>query len=233
MALEAHEIEYRPPAVHGTISGAADEAPAQPEAAEPWATILIRGALMTVIFYSTAHLLIGAFTIGTSSWFFELHAAMIALAAAAIGLTWTSLYRKHWRELVFAEASMITIGAMGLSAVGAPSGDFFTQAMMLQVGTAAVVPWGMRWQGGYAVVCAAAAIATASLVPINDPFVVYRWLELGAATGLALFIAALLERYRDSIRRRISVLQASEEQLWKIFDANPDIVTIASYPEGR
>jgi PAS domain S-box-containing protein len=239
MAFKAHEIEYqpRPPSARDAMADAPDESStplARDEAADLLATTLIRGALVAVFIYEAAHLIIGVLIVhGATSRFFALHAAGMALTAAAFGLTWTSLYRNHWRELMFAEVSAITIGAISLGASAGSPAHLFTTAMMLQIGTAAVVPWGMRWQAGYAAVCAAAAIVAASLVPISNQFMVYRWLELGAASGIALFVAAMSQNYRDEIRQRMSVLQANEEKLWKIFDANPDVVTIASYPEGR
>ena len=199
-----------------------------PEAADPWATMLIRLGFAAMLAYLLGHLIFGPFgPTGPISTLTALYSFALLSTLVAMGLTWTTWYDCHWRELVFAECSVVLIGAMAASPT-----EFFAAVLLLELGTGALIPWGARGQAAFVLVCGVGAVSILILHGPNE-LSIYRWFELGVASAFSLLVAGLADRYRREIRARINTLQESEDKLWKIFYANPDIVTIATFPEGR
>ncbi len=202
--------------------------------ADTWTLRHIRAGLALTLLYETAHLISALWLVPPppASLYF-LHFLDIVATAIAFGLTCTSWCRQRWRELVFVECSAMVISSVVISALTAQPIQFFVAAVLLQVGAAALVPWGPRWQAALTTVCLCAAVAGSLIVRPSDRSGLYLWMELVAAAGLAQFVATLTQGYRREIDLRIEALEANEARLWNIFDANPDAIAVARVADHR
>jgi len=227
-----HQFRSR---VESPVNESAPHAPAAEQSREPdmRTTRLVRIGLLVMLAYQMAHLL---FTVAfarrdltTGLW--TLHFFNIASTVVVMSLTWSDWYQRRWRELVFADCAAMVLSAVAVSAMTAESSQFFIATVLLQLGTAALIPWGLRWQAALSAVCAFAALLGVVVIP--GEISVFRWLEFGTAVGLSLFVAALAERYRIEIQLRFEALEGNERRLWKIFEENPDAVTVARLSDGR
>jgi hypothetical protein len=158
----------------------------------------------------------------------------LALTGLVIWWTWTGSFALNWRRVTFVWCCALVLSASAISVITLQSAPFYMALIMMVFGTAALAPWGVRWEASFILICLGAAVAVADGTHKGpDSFQLYRLIELGAASALAIFVAALNQRYRDAMTSSMSVLQANESQLWKVFDANPDAITIARLSDGQ
>jgi PAS domain S-box-containing protein len=204
------------------------------DTADPWITKLIRIGFALMLLYQLVHMIVAILFTSTPSVGVAVeHGFNITSTLVATALTWTVWYRRFWRELVFVQCSAMVLSSVVLSEMTAMPIQFFLAAVLLQVGAAALIPWGWRWQAKFFVVCWLAAAYQIARLQGNDGFGAYLLLGLGTASGLSLFVAALAEHYRREMRSRVEALQESEARLWKVFEAMPDAVTVARLSDGR
>ncbi len=203
-------------------------------AADRWVTRKIRvGLALTVAYLAVQAVLTALLTPNAPARLFVLHGFNLLATGTALALTWTGWYRRNWRELVFLECSAMALSQVAVSAaIGQPT-QLYVAAVLLQLGTAALVPWGSRWQASFMAVCVMSALMGSMLMPAPMARMAYRWLELASACGLAQFVATLTESASRETQARVSSLQESEAKLWKIFDATPDPVAVTRLADGR
>jgi PAS domain S-box-containing protein len=199
---------------------------------EARATRLVRIGFIVIFAYQMAHLfttIVFAKQLTDALW--TLHFLSISSTVVAMGLTWSTWFGRRWRELVFVDCAALVLSTVGVSAITAEPTQFFIAVVLLQLGVAALIPWGVRWQGAFTVVCVFAAVI--GLFVIAGEFSIYRWLEFGTASALSLVVAALSEWSRAEVQTRIEGLEGDELKLWKIFEEYPDAVTINRLSDGR
>ncbi len=222
--------------IAGAAIGAETQQAALPYApmADRWITRLTRAGLALTFVYMAVLAAVSVYlTPNPSTALYALNGFNLLATATALGLTWTRWYGRNWRELIFLECSAMTLSAVAVSAlIGQPT-QFFMAAVLLQLGTAALVPWGPQWQGTFMAVSLMAAAMGTFLMPAGIGTIVYRWLELISACGLAEFISTMTQSARGESQARMAALQDGETKLWKIFDAQPDAVGMTSLSDGR
>ena len=173
----------------------------------------IRIGLGLTLLYEIAHLFSASWVLPTPVAFYEVILLDIAVTTIAFALTYTFWCRRRWRELVFFQCVAMVISSVGISIFTAQPIQCFIAAVLLQVGAAALVPWGPRWQASLTSVCLW-VIAVGSLVdPSAGASILHLWLELLAAAGLAQFVAALTQGYRSEIEGRMQELRTNEAKL--------------------
>ncbi len=157
----------------------------------------------------------------------------LSVTALALGLTWSESYRRHWRPLTFGLCVTLVLSATAISLISDDQFALFIAILLLGMGTAIVAPWGPRWQFAFSALCVAAMGLNARIVPSRDAYGFYRWLAILTGVALAQFAAAVGEGYRRRNQGLMAKLRENEEKLWKVFEANPDVVTISRFPDGR
>jgi two-component system, sensor histidine kinase and response regulator len=214
--------------------------PGKPEAefremtADLWATRLTRVAIAAMFAYVVVRILLGPVEKGSFAHpLAALYISELVLTVLIFALTFTQWFRGHWRAPVFVLASALVASALAISISTAEPVAFFGAALMLMLGSAALVPWGPRWQLAFSILCLAACGFALLTLPMPEGLAAYRMLMMVMAAGLAQFIAIMAEHYRREFRFRIAALQENEEKLWRIFEASPDAVTINLLSDGR
>ena len=203
--------------------------------ADEWVTRTVRAGMASTIPFQISHLAIILFRLPEAApAVAPILLSDLALTGLVIWWTWTGSFALNWRGVTFVWCCALILSAGAISVITLQSAPFYLALIMMVFGTAALAPWGVRWEASFILICLGAAVAVADGTRNRpDSFQLYSLVELGAASALAIFVAALNQRYRDAMTSSMSALQANESQLWKVFDANPDAITIARLEDGQ
>src|SRR5512146_373117 len=162
----------------------------------------------------------------------------IALVAAAFRLTYLDWFGRNWRAAMLA-FSLILIVSRTLSTLAIDQDEPLILALfVLVLGTAALVPWSVRWQSVFAL-AGLIAFAIAAFDGLVEPIDLHRWLVLLAMEAFALNFVALKDHYRAQAALVGALLDRearpanSEAMLRTLFDAVPDIVTLTRFSDGK
>ncbi|MGH7934257.1 MAG: ATP-binding protein, partial [Candidatus Binataceae bacterium] len=201
---------------------------------EAWTTQLIRVGVLVMFIFEAASLALSPSIAGSMTAGVLLpHIAAITVTVLFYLFTWAESFQTRWRQSIFVLAATIVATSSAFSVSTNQNVTFVISMVLLLLGTAALVPWGTRWQAALTLVCACAVAANAMQVSASDAYGAYRWLELATAAALAQFIALIAEHYRGEMRARLTTLKENEAKLWKIFETNPDGVMITRLADGR
>ncbi len=162
----------------------------------------------------------------------------IALVGIGLCLTYFQWFRNIWRPVTMAFC-LILITSRALSTIAIDQDEPLLLALfMLALGTAVLVPWGVRWQGLLSL-AGLIAFAAAALHGVVEPANLHRWLVLAAIGAFGLSFTALKDHYRsqinliDDLLDKEERLAKSEAMLRMLFDAVPDIVTLTRFSDGK
>ncbi len=159
--------------------------------------------------------------------------ADLGVTALMLGLTWSEVYRHRWRTMAFGLCTGLVLSATAISIISHDGIAIFISLLLLMFGSSAVVPWGPRCQMVFSGLCLSAMGANAAVVHFADGYAPFRWLAILTAVGFSQFTAVMGENYRRRLAARLSAMRESEQQIWQIFEANPDPVSIARFPDGQ
>lgn len=204
------------------------------EQADDQAVRLIRGGIVAIFIYEALNCVFIAYL---TPQLVRLLAPVIgfefALTAFTMGLTWTGMYRRHWRALTFGFAATLVACATVTGIIRHDQIAFFISILLMCMGAAIVAPWQPYWQLAFSAICLAAMGLNTIVVPDTEGYLAYRWAAVVVAAALAQFAVMVGERYRRRNETLMAKIRQSEEELWKMFKATPNVATIASYPDGR
>ncbi len=207
---------------------------ARPAEADAWATKVIRiGIACTLPFQLTHTTLIWLRFSSFTHSVIPILIADLALTLLVLGWTWGNSFTQNWREALFAWACALVLSACSVSLITNQTTALYVALVMMLFGTAAFAPWDARWQSGFIVITLVGAVGAGLMDRRLDPFEPYRLMELATAAGISLFIATLTEHYRQATAARFQELEANEEKLWRILDANPDAMSVARLSDAK
>jgi PAS domain S-box-containing protein len=222
---------------------------------------LLRTGAASIALYQSVYIAHAAFQMPLSfrrTWPFDVFALLLGIAAAAIPTV--SILLRRWRPLVFIGSSLLIIDACLASAYSGMSGPAILMAMLVLIGTAALMPWEPPWQLGLSAV-ALAAMAAISLISMQaDPHLPLQWLGMVTTAFIANMAVKISHDHRVSEARNIDALRkshallkreirahemllaereiarqqlaASEATLRRVFDASLDAITITRATDG-
>ncbi|MGH8012440.1 MAG: response regulator [Candidatus Binataceae bacterium] len=166
-------------------------------------TRVIRAGLALMFVFEAAALGLGIAAGNSLAAIVPLYLLEILLTGAFFRFTWSESYRAHWRAALFALCAIMVVLSTVMNLVSGRNAEFFVAMVLLLLGTAAIVPWGTRWQAALTLLILAAALVASKWVGRTSLNSAYRWLELLIAALLAQFIAPLAEHYRAVPRIRL------------------------------
>ena len=139
----------------------------------------------------------------------------LALTGLFLGWTWTRSFRRNWRQGLLGWCSALVLSAGAIGIITHQSDIFFVSLIILLLGTAALAPWGARWQTCFILIYMGAAFASAWFAPqAADAFEAYRLVELATAAVISLLVATLTDRYgheATQVEQAIATARASAE----------------------
>ena len=141
---------------------------------------------------------------GTGAMF---HWALLAGTTAFFALLWTRAFRRHWKLWTFSICVYLMWMFIIISAATRDPESRFIAMALCPVATASFVSWGPRWQMAMAGASLASFCAAEYFVPIESPHLIYRWMGLAAALGIAQFTSLYIERYRRRLNRQVEDLE--------------------------
>ena len=90
-------------------------------------------------------------------------------------VTFTIIFREHW-QLITWISSVLIIASDGVT--GAMHGEiimFLITVMLMMMGSGAILPWSVRWQGSFNIFCVLAWSAMRLNLGGNDPEQAAEW----------------------------------------------------------
>jgi two-component system sensor histidine kinase/response regulator len=210
---------------------------------DAWAVLLTRVGIVVVL-VSQPLFVISELRLGVNS----AHSALVTgfhiinFAAALVGLSlsWTRGFREHWRAAAFSLCGMLVISSTMTSiAAGGRNEALFLSLQQIVLGSALLVPWQGRWQFGLGLLSILGLGANTIMARHVDPNLLYHWLGLVTAAGLAQSATAFGVRYRErtqqyqALRERELRLSESEEKFRRVFETSSDVIVITGVADGR
>jgi len=168
---------------------------------------LLRTSGSIAIFFLIAYMVydLGG-DLSSSSMLAFYHWLSISMALLFFGVTWTSVFRRHWRFCVL----IFSIGLLAMfiliSGQSREADSRYVAILLFPIATASFVDWGWRWQGLMSAVCIALYALARTVVPLAADDSFYRWLGLFAAVMLAQATAVFMQSYRERIRVQLRQL---------------------------
>ncbi len=135
------------------------------------------------------------------------HWALLAGTVAFFGLLWTRAFRRHWKPLTFSICVFLMWMFIIISAATRDPESRFIAMALCPVATASFVSWGPRWQVAMAAASLSSFCAAEYFVPLESPYLIYRWMGLVAALAIAQFTSLYIERYRRRLNRQVEDLE--------------------------
>ena len=157
----------------------------------------------------------------------------VAVGCALFTLTFFKIFRQRWRSIAWIGCALI-VACDGFT--GARHGEivmFLVTVMLMMLGSSAILPWSVRWQGSFNILCVVAWSAVRLKVSRHDGDEAAQWLGVLTAGVIAQAVTAMRERYvreREQSERKV---RESEEKLRTVFDVSSDVITISALSDGH
>src|ERR1700688_164601 len=156
----------------------------------------------------------------------------LAVGGILLTLTFTGFVREHWRSITWIAAALI-IASDGVT--GALHGEivmFLITVMLMMMGSGAILPWSVTWQGSFNILCIVAWSGMRLCAGRHDSDEAVEWVGILIAAGISQAVAAMRERYTREHGRSERTIRESEEKLRKVFEVSSDVITMRSM-DGR
>ncbi|MGH9561794.1 MAG: PAS domain S-box protein, partial [Terracidiphilus sp.] len=211
---------------------------------DAWAVLLTRVGI-AIILVTQPLFIVSEFRLGhvgeANRWLLlGFHLINFAAALAGLGISWTRGFREHWRSAAFTLCAMLILGSTVMSiAAGGRHEALFLSLQQIVLGSAMLVPWESRWQLRLGTLSVMALVANTMLAQHIDPNLMYHWLGLITAVGLAQCATSFGVRYRErtqqyqALRERDLQLGESEEKFRRVFETSSDAIVITRTIDGQ
>ncbi len=155
------------------------------------------------------------------------------LGASTVALTFTSRFARKWRPVTFLAVSALVASDTVLGTVGHEPKLLFISLILLMVGTGSLLPWSIRLQLSFNLLCLTAWVTQTFWVPSLDGLGLYKLVALSTAAALAWFSCYARHRYVREHEESERAVRESEGILRQIFDANTDGITLIDLATRR
>src|SRR5713226_9392090 len=79
----------------------------------------------------------------------------IVVGCALLLLTFSGSFREHWRSITWIGSALIIVSDGVTGAAHGETVIFVMSVMLMMMGTCAMLPWSVRWQGAFNILCIA------------------------------------------------------------------------------
>jgi PAS domain S-box-containing protein len=155
------------------------------------------------------------------------------LANVTFGVTFCKRFTKHWRPVMFLILSALVTSDTVLGTLGGEPKLLFISLILLMVGTGSLLPWPIRIQVCFDLVCLVAWVTESAWVPSSDGLTAYKMVALTIAAALSLFCCYVRVRFVSEYNESERIILESEAALRQIFDANTDGITLIDFATRR
>jgi len=117
------------------------------------------------------------------------------VGCALFTLTFPMIFRERWRSITWIACALI-VACDGVT--GARHGEivmFLVTVMLMMLGSSAILPWSVRWQGSFNILCVVAWSVVRLSVARHDSDEAAQWLGVLTAAAIAQAVTSMRERY--------------------------------------
>jgi PAS domain S-box-containing protein len=157
----------------------------------------------------------------------------VAVGCALFMLSFTVIFREHWRSITWIGCALVVANDGVTGALHGEIVMFLVTIILMMMGTGAILPWSVRWQGSFNVLCVAAWSAMRLSVGRHDTDEAAQWVGILIAALIAQAVTAMRERYTREREQSERKTRESEEKLRKVFDVSSDVITISALSNGH
>jgi len=157
----------------------------------------------------------------------------LAVGCALFTLTFTMIFRERWRSIAWIGSALIVAGD---GVTGARHGEFvmfLVTVMLMMMGSSAILPWSVRWQGSFNILCVVAWSAVRLSAGRHDRDEAAQWVGVLTAAAIAQAVTAMHERFAREREQSERETRESEQKLRKVFDVSSDVITISALSDGH
>jgi hypothetical protein len=79
----------------------------------------------------------------------------VVVGCALLMLTFTTSFREYWRSIIWTGSALIIVSDGLTGAMHGETVIFVMSIMLMMMGTCAMLPWSVRWQGAFNILCIA------------------------------------------------------------------------------
>jgi PAS domain S-box-containing protein len=157
----------------------------------------------------------------------------LTVGCALFTLSFTVIFREHWRSIVWIGCAMVVATDGVTAAMHGETEMFLVSTMLMMMGTGAIFPWSVRWQGSYNILCVVAWSAMRLSAGHHDRDEAEQWLGVLMAAAMAQAVTVMRERSTREREQAERKTRDSEEKLRKVFEVSSDVITISSLGDGH
>ena len=148
------------------------------------------------------------------------------LGGTALALSYAKGFIGKWQPLTFFILAALVVSDTVLGTLGHEPKLLFISLLLLMVGTGSLLPWSIRVQSYFNLVCLTAWLTQIGGVPSLDGPEVYNLFALTTAAALACFTCWMRERFVRMHRESERIIRDSASSLRQMFDANIDCIAL-------
>jgi two-component system sensor histidine kinase/response regulator len=155
------------------------------------------------------------------------------LGSTTLALSFAKWFTRRWRPITFFILSSLVASDTVLGTLGHEPKLLFISLLLLIVGTGSILPWPIRVQIGFSLLCLSAWVTQSIWVPALDGLGAYKLVALTTAAGLSYFTCYLRDRFVSEYEESERTILESERSLRQLFDANTDGITLIDLATRR
>jgi PAS domain S-box-containing protein len=157
----------------------------------------------------------------------------LTVGCALFTLSFTGIFRVHWKPITWVACALVVASDGVTGALHVEIVSFMVTIMLIMMGSGAILPWSVRWQGSLNILCVAAWSVMRFSVGRHDGEEAAQWIGVVTAAAIAQAVTAMRERYTREREQSERQTRASEEKLRKVFDVSSDVITISALADGH
>ncbi len=155
------------------------------------------------------------------------------LGGSTLAVSFVEGFTKKWRPVMFVVLLSLIGSDTVLGTIGHEPKLLFISLILLMVGTGSILPWSIRMQISFNLLCLAVWAAQDFWVPPLDGLGAYKILALTTAAALSYFTCYLRDRFVREYEESERAILESESSLRQLFDANTDGISLIDLETRR
>ena len=101
----------------------------------------------------------------------------LSVGCGLFTLTFTMIFRQRWRSIAWIGCALIIAGDGVTGAIHGEFVMFLVTVMLMMMGSSAILPWSVRWQGSFNILCVAAWSTVRLSAGPHTPDEAAQWVE--------------------------------------------------------
>src|SRR5258708_39586032 len=157
----------------------------------------------------------------------------LAVGCALFTLTFTMIFAERWRSIAWIGCALIVLGDGVTGAIHREFVMFLVTVMLMMMGSSAILPWSVRWQGSFNILCVVAWSAVRLSAGRHDRDEAAQWIGVLTAAAIAQAVTAMHQRSAREREQSEREIRESEYKLRTVFDVSSDVITISALSDGH